>query len=123
MSIVFLYNDSVDMDGKLVIDTEGMYMIVMCQASWCGHCTTAKPVFEKLANELTGMVVFATIDCSGNLEPKQQKLADRVGKLFGVRGFPTFLCFDTNGDMVKDFNVGDRSSTSIMKSLRDVGAI
>jgi thiol-disulfide isomerase/thioredoxin len=123
MSIVFLYDESFDKNGKLLIETGNSYTIVMCQASWCGHCTTSKPSFEKLSIELMDMVMFATIDCSGKLPPNQQKLADRVGALFGVRGFPTFLCFDPNGNIIKDFNVGDRSVEGLRKALREVGAI
>jgi thiol-disulfide isomerase/thioredoxin len=123
MSILFLYDDSFDKNGKLLIDTGNMHTIVMCQASWCGHCTSSKPAFEKLSIELMDQVLFATIDCSGKLPPNQQKLADRVGPLFGVRGFPTYLCFDQNGDIVMDFKVGDRSVEGLRKSLRAVGAI
>jgi thiol-disulfide isomerase/thioredoxin len=123
MSIVFLYDDSIDMNGRLLIETGGMHTIVMCQASWCGHCTTSKPIFEDLADELEDRVIFATIDCSGKLPSNQQKIADRVGALFAVRGFPTYLCFDHHGSIISHFKVVDRSRDGLMKALRDSGSI
>lgn len=123
MSIVFLFDDSIDATGNLRIETKGMDTIVMCQASWCGHCTTSKPAFEKLAMELKNKVVFATVDCSGKLPDNQQKLADRIGSLFNVPGFPTYLCFDQYGDIISDFNVGDRSVDGLRNSLLKSGSI
>jgi len=120
---IFQLNDNaIDSDGVLLF-APGLYKLVICQASWCGHCTHAKPEFQIAADatEAAGsMIVFCTIDGSGgkNVTNSQKSLASRIGKLFDINGFPSYLLFDRSGKHVKDFKLTGRDSKSIAQSLR-----
>jgi len=64
--------------------TSGQPIVVMFYAPWCPHCQSTKPVFDRVAQNLTG-VKFAQIDASG--------IAD-VREPYGVRAYPTIKYFD-----------------------------
>ena len=51
-------------------------------ADWCGPCKQMAPVFEKLAQQYQGKMIFAKIDTD-----KEQALAQRLG----IRSLPTLL--------------------------------
>lgn len=51
-------------------------------APWCGYCKKLAPLWEDVATALKGEVNVAKIDVSETADA-------RVGRRFGVRGFPT----------------------------------
>lgn len=68
-------------------------VVVMLQASWCPHCTSAKPEFQKFANKYADKVFCATIQVDGDRDG-EKKLAEDLEELIpGIRGFPEFLCY------------------------------
>ena len=79
-------------------------MIIMIQASWCGHCTNSKPAYQSFANNSKDTVFCATIAADGN-EQGEKELAQKFSKgMKGilVRGFPTYIGVKKNGDMVEN---------------------
>tara|TARA_B110000046_G_scaffold118067_1_gene124888 strand:+ start:74 stop:475 length:402 start_codon:yes stop_codon:yes gene_type:complete len=54
---------------------------------WCPHCTSAKPVFDKLEkdNSVTSKAVIKRINCEGS--DKEKQLAED----FKVKGFPSVV--------------------------------
>ena len=50
----------------------------------CGHCKTLAPVFEEVAQELTGITNVAKVDVMANRD---------LGTRFDIKGFPTVLFF------------------------------
>eukprot|EP00741_Cyanophora_paradoxa_P024158 tig00021742_g23332.t1 len=58
-------------------------------ASWCGHCKSLKPQYEKLALDLAGKVPVARIDAD---EARVFSLGNTT-----IAGYPTVVYFDDNG--------------------------
>lgn len=73
-------------------------VFLMLQANFCGHCTKAKPDFQKLANDMSGQVFFATVQGDGKEEGEPVKnnkfQAITHGKFVG---FPTYAIYK-NGE-------------------------
>lgn len=55
-------------------------------APWCGHCRNLAPIYEKSANELSGIVTFAAIDCDDALNKQ-------LCSQHQIKGFPTIKVF------------------------------
>jgi protein disulfide-isomerase-like protein len=54
--------------------------LVKFYAPWCGHCKTMAPTFDKVAEELEGVVNVARVDVMKNRD---------LGTRFEIKGFPT----------------------------------
>lgn len=65
--------------ASTVLDSDSVWLIEF-YATWCGHCKNFAPVYEKVAENLEGMVKVAAIDVD-----QQKELAG----LFGVQSMPT----------------------------------
>ena len=67
--------------------------------TWCPHCKTAKPIWEKFKAQMKGKQVkgreieFVEVDCD-----KEKALADR----YNVQGYPSIKLVD--GDKVVDYD-------------------
>ena len=75
-------------------------ILVMVQANFCGHCTNAKPDFQKLAYK-DNDVFCATIH--GDSDNSSEKhLTDRIRKIYpDFRGFPHYALHDENGKRIR----------------------
>ena len=100
--VAYLVNDDFDADGNIVNNQvpKDKPVLVMLQANFCGHCTTAKPAFQELANKHHDTIFFATIQADGK-EPGEAELGKRLSSIVpGFRGFPEYVLFK-NGKLVK----------------------
>jgi thioredoxin 2 len=59
-------------------------VVVDFWASWCGPCKMMGPVFEQVAGELAGKVLFTKV----NTEEEQQ-----IAGQYGIRSIPTLMVF------------------------------
>ena len=73
-------------------------VLVDFSASWCPPCRAMAPAVEKLAEELSGRAVVATIDVDDSPE---------VAHRFGITSMPTLLVF--KGGRVVEQTIGARS--------------
>jgi thiol-disulfide isomerase/thioredoxin len=78
----------------------------MFYADWCPHCKTVKPEFkswgaEKGSVQVNGKTVFVNM-----LEADAPGTKEKMNEA-GVKGFPTFMLFKSNGQKV-EFD-GDRT--------------
>lgn len=89
--------------------------VVLYYANWCGHCQEYKKsgVFEKVAQEckqdpaLGNKVIFEQKD-GDNHESDMNK--------YNIRGFPSIIAIDSNGNKIDDFN-GDRYDEAQLKEF------
>ena len=87
--------------------------IVLVQGNYCGHCTSFKPVFQQLADELAPQGIdFATIQIDGK-EPGEQGFQDSISSIIQgpLEGVPLILKF-YQGKPVDKHN-GDRSAEAV----------
>ena len=82
--------------------------MVMFFTSWCGHCKTAKPIYEQVAKGVDEDVY--AINCETYSE---------IGKEFDIEGFPTF-CIISEGK-VKSKYKGKRESSDMIEFLTENG--
>lgn len=76
--------------------------VIMVQSNNCGHCTTAKPHFQKFANK-NKSVVCLTIENDDSSDGK--KLLDIVEKIKpSFEGFPDYLLYKNGKFVNKEIN-------------------
>jgi len=109
--VVYLESGDVDQNGNIINERiKDKPVFIMIQAVFCHHCTTAKPEFLKLANELKNKVIFATIQA----DSKKPTTFDLNKKLKLVspefNGFPSYVLHNKNKKIPYD---GNRKSTAM----------
>jgi len=99
--IAYLENNDFNENGDLINPQipKNIPTVIMFQASWCPHCTAAKPAFQKFANKHEGRVFCATIQADGERE-SEKALSRRATQFIpGFRGFPEYVLY-INGKYV-----------------------
>jgi thiol-disulfide isomerase/thioredoxin len=94
---------------KILIKGSTKPGILLVWASWCGHCSRFKPVYNELDQKLNGgFTVLA-------LEDTQIENAS-ISNALGVQGFPTIKFVDGSGRITADYN-GDRSMPDLLDHI------
>jgi thiol-disulfide isomerase/thioredoxin len=88
--------------------------IVMVQANKCGHCSSAKPAFQKFA-EKNKDIACLTIQCNmGNSTEEEKKLMNIVLELKpDFQGFPDYMKF-VNGKYIRE-EISGRDEKALQK--------
>ncbi|KAM9965174.1 hypothetical protein ACTFIW_004979 [Dictyostelium discoideum] len=92
-----------------VLNSQQNWMVEF-YAPWCGHCKSLKPEYEKVSNNLKGLVKIGAINCD-----EEKELCGQ----YQIQGFPTLKFFSTNPKTGKkgqpeDYQ-GARSASEIAK--------
>jgi len=99
-------------EGTVEPSASNPWKFNMYYVDWCPHCHHAKPEFEKLGSTMTiggQPVALNAIEAEKN--------PDAVLGL-KISGYPTFVLYDAEGNMVKDYN-GPRKTDSFRSFLED----
>ena len=91
---------------------ENPWKFNMYYVDWCPHCHHAKPEFEKLGSTMTiggHKVACNAIEAEKNPEAVQG---------LKISGYPTFVLYDAEGNMVKDYS-GPRKTAGFRSFLED----
>lgn len=91
--------------AREVLEKEKPTMVAFT-APWCGHCQRLAPEFDKVADQLDGVVLIANVDCD---EESNKRLCAQ----YGVQGFPTLKLFPaTKKRLPRDYQ-GPRTASDI----------
>jgi len=121
--VVYLQNSDFDHNGNIINPLlKNRKVLIMTQADYCGHCTEAKPHFEKAAKILKSKgskTIFATIHAdSENVEEKNlMKIINKINPKFA--GFPDYVMFE-NGKRRDDNGPNGRTSKYLIEYMNDV---
>jgi thiol-disulfide isomerase/thioredoxin len=112
-----MYLDDNDFKGdKLVLPNDMQNekdVVVMFQTSWCHFCTSAKPDFQKFADQYKNQIFCATIQADGDTQA-EKTLGKRVNDIIpGFRGFPDY-CLFVKGKRV-DKQINDRTVQGLIE--------
>ena len=107
-----VYGETTDFNenGSLK-NANGYPTIIMLGAPWCGHCKNLKPIFGECGERLAGRVRCMTLQESGEA-PSNTQACGMISKLINLRGYPTLLKLDANGNIVGEFQ-GQRTAEAI----------
>ncbi|HEY9703568.1 MAG TPA: protein disulfide isomerase family protein [Allocoleopsis sp.] len=81
--------------------------VVAFVVDWCGYCRSLKPIYNELSLFFYKYANFYYIDCDSN---------NSVCKMFDIKGYPTIIYFDSQGDVIKHYT-GDRTFTGMMSDI------
>jgi len=73
-----------DDDFERVIQESGIPVVVDFHADWCQPCKVMAPMFDELARERMGQVLFTKLDTDRNPQAAMR---------YGIRGIPTLIVF------------------------------
>ena len=96
--IAYLQNSDFDTNGNLDNSKipKDKLVLIMIQASFCGHCTTSKPAFQEFADKNMDKVFCATIQGDGN-EKGERELAKRIEQIHpNFKGYPSYVLYKNN---------------------------
>lgn len=114
--IMYLERSDFTSDGNLVPALRKIPIFVMFQADFCGHCKTAKPAFQRLANE--GLIKCMTVQGDGERK-SERDIVPMLPTIYpGFQGYPSYMLF-INGRKIPYNGNRDLNSmrTFILSSL------
>jgi len=92
--IAYLERNDFSDSGELLNQFNKKPVFIMIQASYCPACTTAKPEFQKLANE--GIITCLTIQIDGSRETEKE-ISNILKKIYPkIPGIPAYLLITEN---------------------------
>jgi thiol-disulfide isomerase/thioredoxin len=115
--VAYLVDSDFDSNGNLTNPDipKDKIVFIMVQAGFCGHCTHAKPEFQKVADANKDKYFFATIQGDGS-EKGEQELSSKLSDFIpGFRGFPEYVVYF--GGKFKEKYEGGRKSENLQQYL------
>ena len=98
-----------DEDFEEKILKSGKNSLIQFSATWCQPCKMLKPVISELSDEMSDKLNFFYMDIDS-----QPNTPTR----FAVRGVPTLILFDKNGQ-VKNQKVGATTKSNVSDWLEE----
>lgn len=81
-----------DADMERVLEETGIPVVVDFYADWCQPCKIMAPVFDELANEHMGRILFTKLDTDRNPQASMR---------YGIRGIPTLIVFRNGSEVAR----------------------
>ena len=91
------------------IKESGKASIVQFSAEWCSPCRTLKPIMEEISNEMSDKLNFFYMDIDSS---------PSTPTLFAIRGVPTLIIFDKNGEQ-KNLKVGVTTKSNVKSFIEE----
>lgn len=110
--IAYLERTDFTDDGRLVERLNREPAFVMFQTSRCGHCSAAKPEFQRLADR--GVVRCFTAQLDGE-RASERAIGDIVRTVYpGFRGYPSYALYPGYGRPMTPYD-GPRDADSMQR--------
>jgi hypothetical protein len=114
-NVDYLEENDISSDGSIVGNlNKGKNGVIMLQGLFCGHCGTAKPAIQSIADAGKYYVASIQIDGGDTEKAANKKISTAFGKDF--RGVPHYYFVDKNGKFFKHYS-GGRSREEIENAL------
>ena len=97
-----------DENFKKLVKESGKNSLVQFSASWCAPCRAQKPIIEEISNEMHDKLNFFYMDIDSS---------PSTPTLFSIRGVPTLILFDKNGE-IKNTKVGSTSKSNVQEFIK-----
>lgn len=81
-----------DQNLERVVQDADVPVVVDFYADWCGPCKMMAPIFDELARERAGEVLFAKLDTDRN---------PTMAAKYGIRGIPTLIVFQNGREATR----------------------
>ena len=91
------------------VKESGKASIVQFSAEWCSPCKTLKPIMEEISNEMSDKLNFFYMDIDSS---------PSTPTLFTIRGVPTLIIFDKNGEQ-KNIKVGSTTKSNVQAFIKE----
>jgi len=108
--VAYLEDSDFDQKGNIINKDipSNIPVVIMMQASWCPHCKSATPAFDKFAELSKGKVFCATIQSDGERK-SEKELGKRIKESIksNFRGFPDYALY--NGGKRVNVEISGRS--------------
>jgi|TARA_B100001964_G_C14216228_1_gene592950 thioredoxin 1 len=101
--------DLTDENFEKEVLKSGKNSLIQFSATWCNPCKMLKPIISELSDEMSDKLKFFYMDIDSQ---------PNVPTRFGIRGVPTLILFDKNGQ-VKSQKVGATTKANVSSWLRD----
>lgn len=120
-NVYFLEDSDFDAQGNFIgfskLKMAEKPCVVLVYASWCGHCKTFKPEFQRFAEKVKVMgepVYVCAIQADGKHTPGQVEISKKLKNLIpDFKGFPDVVMYK-KGKVVQKFS-DQRNESALMK--------
>ena len=103
------------------VDTNATHEFIMYYATWCPHCKTALPDFEKFAESgvtVAGQSIkISKYDNASEDAADKKAFEDAKAKGLDIKGFPTFVLITADGKTYE--HKGERNTAAYIKFLNE----
>jgi thiol-disulfide isomerase/thioredoxin len=109
--------------SKVTRDKESpIHTISLIHATWCGHCVTFKPEWEKLRKSKKFNTISIESSVVDKVKAENPKVLERLSRKEGLY-FPMIHLFIKKGDKVKKVLFeGNRSAEEIEETIKKMSA-
>jgi thioredoxin 1 len=98
-----------DENFKKEVKESGKKSIIQFSATWCNPCKVLKPIMEEISNEMSDKLNFFYLDIDSS---------PSTPTLFSIRGVPTLIQFDENGEQ-KGIKVGATNKSNVISFINE----
>lgn len=118
--VVYLDNRDFDDEGNMInsnLLSQNKPIMIMIQAKFCGHCTVAKPHYQRFAEKNVGRIICCTIQGDSEL-PQVVGLGNKIVKICpNFRGYPSYVCINGGKNEVYKGGRSENDLQSYLDSL------
>ena len=98
-----------DENFKKEVKESGKISCVQFSTNWCNPCKILKPLMEEISSEMSDKLNFYYMDIDDS---------PSTPTLFAIRGVPTLILFDKNGEILNT-KVGATTKSNVEEWIKE----